>query len=156
MIILAAVSVGAAACGGSGPSSNPTCFPGGQQSLTAPSPGSENAPSSRQTVYIASSVALDPNNYRIVLLARSGSYIYGSPARAFGPVPSPTPPPGGTVEPTPFPGTLFYETRGFVTAADKVYTVYITGNNCSGVQISGASFLTGPADARVQARRSPL
>src|SRR5580658_6673707 len=80
-------------------SRNPTCFPGGQQVLFAPYPGSTSFPPNNVNVYIASSVTLDPNDYRVALSPGHGVYLYGNPARQFGPVPSPTPRPGETAPP---------------------------------------------------------
>lgn len=144
---LAAVWV-ATGCGPSSSSTgSPICFPGGEQVLIVPSPGSNNISTFALSVYVASSVPLPPDNYRFALSTGNGKFVYGHPARPFGPVPSPTPTAGPTAPPSPLPGALYYETKDFTLAAGQYYTVYITGNGCAAVSIPGASFLTAPASS---------
>src|ERR1700735_4384690 len=120
-----------ASCGPSGTASNPVCFPGGEQALAVPYPGSTNVPTVSQTIYIASSVTLDPNDYRVALSDSASGFIYGDPAQLFGPDPSPTPSPGATTLPSPVPSSIYYKTLDFALAPGKEYTVFITGDNCT-------------------------
>jgi|HubBroStandDraft_2_1064218.scaffolds.fasta_scaffold37552_2 hypothetical protein len=132
----------ASGCGAPSSTILPICAPGGEQALVAPSPGSSSVPTSSLSVYIASSVPLVSNNYRFALSTGNGKFVYGDPARPFGPVPSPTPTATVSLPPTPFPGAIYYETLGFTLTAGQYYTVYITGNGCLTVPIAGASFST--------------